>query len=394
MSVPDSLLAEIKPAGGFTAVRPRGIPVYLGVSARGSTTAPGSFGPRAASAIASAYGAGPGSRKAAYCTSQAPSDCLVMNLPATQRAASKTAATVVKNGSSTFTSVLSGTPTTGADVLIVFTVGVGAVGGAGAFYKIALDGGITFSAPVALGTATSITVLGVAVALGAGNLITALDSIAWLQRAASASVLPQTLTKANASTATYTVSGTPADAYHLRLEWLVGGVLSTSGASYRYCLDWNGSTGSWSPAQSLNTATTILPLDDFKAAEPTGLTITIGAGTIDAGDHLDFNTTPPEAQWSDVQAAMVAVRASGLTWSFFAILTPLSAADCAACDTLLTGWAASTRRTFAFPEARDRESTETIAAWAARVRGDFNGFTSTRVFPCAGYAPLADPITG
>jgi hypothetical protein len=171
-------------------------------------------------------------------------------------------------------------------------------------------------------------------------------------------------------------------------------VLGTAGITYRYALDWDGSIGKWSGALQLGTGTTIQPLDGVEAS---GLTITLstsGSSTVDAGDVISFNTTAPEAQWSDVQAAMTTVRGSGLTWSWFAVLTPFAATDCGSADTLLTGWATGTRRTFALIETRDRETTETIAAWEARWLTDFQSFASTRVFPCAGHAPAADPITG
>lgn len=407
MPVPDSNLVEQKPQGGIVSSAPRGIPVFIGCCSRGAKSpalpAPAanptqSWGRNAQKAIAAYHGAGPLSRRAAYVVSQMGGECLTIGVPATARAASKPAAgTIVANISSTFTATLSGTPTAGAAISILFGVAGGVTGTGPIAYQVSYDGGNTYGITQALGTALTIVVFGVTCTLGSARVVTAGDTISWFQRAASQSILPQILTKANASTATYTITGTPADAYRGRVEWLTGGTLATAGITGRYCLDWDAvqQIGTWTTF-ALGTGLTLLPLD---GVEPSGLTITAaatGTGTIDAGDVLEFGTTAPEAQVSDVVAAMAAVRASGLTWSWFVVLNPSSSTDAAAVDTLLTGasWAGGGRRAWALVETRDRETYEPIASWAASVRTDYASFTSTRVFPCAGAAPASDPITG
>jgi hypothetical protein len=388
MPVPESDLTEVKPAGAFVATTPRGIPAYLFCSSRGPTT-PQTFGAKRHKDIAARYGCG-GVRRAAYMAQQSAAECVCVRVPATQRAASKGPATVSRNVSSDFTYTLSGTPTDGADVVIAVTTG-GTTGGAGAAYKVSLDGGDTFGAVTPLSTATSITVLGVAVALGSSKTLTAGDRILWFQRAASASILPAVVKRAASSTFTSTPTGAPEDTYRVRVEFLTGGTLGTAGITYRACLDWDGVTGKWTPETQLGTATSIALYDDTEA---TGITVPLSTSgsTVDAGDAIEFNTTAPEAAAADVAAALTALRASRLTWSFAAVCSPMSAADCTTLDTLLVGWASSYRR-WCIPETRDRETYETIAAHAARVRADFLGFTSTRVFPAAGHAPAVDPIT-
>lgn len=388
MAAPESIVAEVKPAGGFSAIRPRGVPVFLFTASRGPTT-PQSFGARQHTSIVSTYGAG-GVRKGAYVASRTNSPCVTIRVPATSRAASATTPVVTKNGSSTFTSTLSGTASDGADVVIAFPTG-GTTGTAGAAYKVSTDGGGTFGASTPLNTATSITVRGVSVALGSAKVITAGDTIAWFQRAASGAILTQTTTRAASSTATYVASGTPVDAYRVRFEWLKGGTQGTPGATYRYALDWDGITGTFTPETALGANTSVTLYD---GSEDSGIAIAVGTGTIDANDYLSFNTTAPEPQWSDISAALDALRASNFVWSFLVVCAPLSAADAASLDSKLMGWASGSRRAWALCETRDRETDETLAAWRTRLLADFISFTSTRAFPAAGHAPAADPITG
>lgn len=392
MPAPESLVVEVKPAGGFSAIRPRGIPVFLFCSSTGPTT-PQSFGARQHTAMAATYGAG-AVRKACYVAARTNSSCVAIRVPATSRAASATTPVVTKNGSSTFTSTLTGPASDGADVVIAFPTG-GTTGTAGAAYKVSTDGGASFGASTPLNTSTSITVRGVSVALGSAKVITAGDTIAWFQRAASASILTQTTTRAKAattpSTATYTLSGTPVDAYRARWEWLKGGTQGTAGATFRYCLDWDGVSGTFTPETDIGTASTVTLKD---GTEDSGLVMTVGSGTIDANDLLTANTTAPEPQWSDVSAALDTLRSSNFVWSFLVVCAPLSAADAASLDSKLTGWASGSRRAWALCETRDRETDETLAGWRTRLLADFVSFTSTRAFPAAGHAPAADPITG
>lgn len=389
--LPASNLAEVKPSGGFSAVRPQGVPVYIGCSSAG-TTSPKTFGRTSQARIAAEYEAGPLSRKAGYCASQTNSDCVCIRVPATSRAASKTTASVSRSGSSDFTYTLTGTPTDGADVVIRFVVG-GTTGSAGITYKVSLDGGETFDATAtALGTSTSIVVLGVTLALGSTKAVTAADEVSWSQRAASASTSPLATTRIGSSTFSIAASGTPADGYRGRLEFLDGGELGTAGITYRYCLDWDGTQGKWQGPYQLGTGTTIAPLDGTIAS---GLTLTLstsGSSTVDAGDVVEWRCYAPEAQWSDIDAALDALLAANVSWSFLVVLSPLSGTDAASFATKLSGWL-PTRRAWGICETRDREHYETIDAHASIVKADFTSFTSSLVFPAAGHAPFADPIT-
>ena len=105
--------------------------------------------------------------------------------------------TVVQGKSSTWTSTLSGTPNDALEVVIEFSVG-GTTGSSSPdiTYTVSTDVGNTFGSPLMLGTATSITVGGVSIALGSSSFVTAGDSVAWSAAPASATAFVLDLTVA------------------------------------------------------------------------------------------------------------------------------------------------------------------------------------------------------
>jgi len=78
----------------------------------------------------------------------------------------------------TGTAAISGSPTAAACVRVLFPTG-GTVGVAGIVYRVSLDDGASFGAPVALDLATSILVLGVTLTIS--GAVTAGDTVRWIQ---------------------------------------------------------------------------------------------------------------------------------------------------------------------------------------------------------------------
>ena len=406
MSAPDSNIVEVAPGAGFTASNPGNIPVFCGVAlggpmAEASNCNAQPFSPRSQASIASMYLAGPLARKAAYMSAKGV-QCLCIRLPATARAASVSALANTLGGSSTITPTVTGTPLDGFDTQIKWIAG-GNVGTAGASYQYSLDGGQTWSVTIALGTSLTITTgaafttaTGLTVALGgSGKVISVNDLITFWCRAASAAILPQTVTANVASTAVYALSGSPTDAYGVQIQWLTGttSIGTVTGASYRYSLD-GGQT--WSVTYNLALGTSFTLADDVYG-NGTGLTVTLtSAQIITAGDLVVFGTTAPEFAFSDLQTALTNLRAAGIfVWSFIGALGPMTATDGGSLDSLLTGWATGTRRTWAIVETRARSSWETVAAYRTRILTEWigGGFASTRVFPAVMGSYTTDPIT-
>ncbi|MEO5728287.1 MAG: hypothetical protein ABI134_36120, partial [Byssovorax sp.] len=155
MPVPDSYLEEL-PAGASAApASPARACVYFGCASKGTPLAPYPFSSLAT--LKSNSGAGPAVKAAAYGHAKTGASGVFIRLLATARAAYKSAVAHTATGTSVVTAT--GTPLDRFDIQLVITTG-GTVGVTGAFYKLSTDGGRTFSALTALGTATSITVTG------------------------------------------------------------------------------------------------------------------------------------------------------------------------------------------------------------------------------------------
>jgi len=74
---------------------------------------------------------------------------------------------------------IAGPPTSSAEVRVRFSTG-GTVGIVGIAYQTSVDDGVTYTAPAALGTATTIVLVGITLTLGAGTIGTG-DYLRWTQ---------------------------------------------------------------------------------------------------------------------------------------------------------------------------------------------------------------------
>jgi hypothetical protein len=388
MPVPASLIAEV-PAGPSLAPSssPRAC-VTFGTSSKGPINVPTPFN-AGSPTLKNTFGCGPGVKASAYVATKTGADGIFIRLAKTIAAAFKSAITATGTGTSVAT--VAGTPLARFDVLLVFTVG-GTVGTAGASWKISLDGGGTFTAPVALGTATTITPsgTGLTITLGTGTLV-ANDTRSFYTLPASQSVLPLTITRAATSTCVVTeTAGLPEDAYHVLFEVLTGGTIGVAGITVRYSLD-NGET--YSAETALGTATTFALLD---GAEPAGLTLAFAAGTLDVGDVVSFLTTAPTWQASDAIAALAVLRAGNLRWSFLHAVGDLDPGSAGSLGSVMTGWAAKNK--FAWLAGSVREwgvrSNEPETAWISRLLASWSSFADTRTAIGAGYTKITCPITG
>jgi hypothetical protein len=364
--------------------------VTFGCSSKGPLFTPTPIGV-SLSTLTGTFGCGPGVKAHAYNTAQTGAQGIFIRLPATAVAAYLSAVDTTGIVGGNLTPTVSGTPLDGFDVVVVFTVG-GTVGVAGIFYKVSTDGGRTFGNATALGTATSINLtssVGVTITLTAAQTVSANDSFEFYTLPASQSVLPATVTRVNTSTATLTPSGTPNDAYEIRVEFLTSGTVGTAGITYRYSLD-GGRT--FTAALALGVANSIALSD---GSESSGVSIALGAGTLDGGDKITFNTTGPEWQGSDASTGLTALRSSNLLWSFLHGVGTVDASKAGTIGSILAGWAAKTKFAFAMLSARDWGSTrEPETSWITRLLAAWNAYSDTRIAIGAGYGRITCPVTG
>jgi hypothetical protein len=400
-TLPGATLVEVPPAGQIVQTAPANVAVFLGCSSKGTLSQPLPFGAQQTAACELTYGAGPLSRQSCYPMAKVPVQFVCIRLPAVSVAATISTPALVQGGSSTWTSTLSGTPTDGLDVVINFIVG-GTTGSSGITYQVSTDGGNSFGSTQNLASATSITVGGVSIALGSGHVVTAGDSAAWWTTPASATILPTTVTRASgSSTSTYVFSGTPNDGYEMAIQIVTGGTVGAAGITFMYSLDyWAGANATWS-------LVTALPLSGVYVIpdhnDSTGITITVGAGVVVAGDLVTANTTPPMPQWSDASAALDTLRNSNLTWSFVVFTGYATRAFRDSLETKLQSYATSGRFTWGTVQARDRITGETTTspdntsgdlAWSGRLLAEWGTSVGDRTPPQAGSARVRDPQTG
>jgi hypothetical protein len=153
--------------------------------------------------------------------------------------------------------------------------------------------------------------------------------------------------------------------------------------------------------QQLNTGGTYLIPD---GAGSTGVTITVGAGTITALDQVAAKTTAPVAQYSDVAVAMNAIRNWSGSWAFFMLCGRSTRAMRDSIETLQQTYSTNGRYTYAVVSARDRIAGETVSAspnnvsgdlaWSARLIAEWGTSAGNRTPPQAGSARVTLPATG
>lgn len=396
MTLPYARLVEVPPDLPQFATAPADVCFHIGCSSKGALLTPTPFGGQQIKTAEATFGCGPLPREGGYIQGKVPVQFGFIRVPATARVATKSTPATVRNVSSDFTTTLSGTPTDGADVVLTFTLG-GTTGTGPISYTVSTDGGVTTGAPVSLATGLTIVILGVTITLGSGKIVTTGDVVTWWQMPASAAILPSTVTRAGTSTSTMTPSGTPNDGYEVQVIFRSSGTVGTTGITYTVSLD-GGRT--ISPETALGTATTILPLDGLDAS---GLTITLGAGTIDARDQIVFATTPPVPQWSDVSLALDALRNWSGVWSFVNVCGFMTRAFRDSLETKLQSFATSGRFTWGAVSARDRMTGESTTArdntsgdlaWSARVVSEWATSAGNRTPWFAGASRVVCPLTG
>lgn len=386
MTLPSSDVTEV-PAGASLAPSSSARSVVtFGCSNKGTVLTPRAVG-STLGPLTSTFGCGPGVKACAYVQAQTGADSIFIRLPATAVAAFKSAVITVGGGTSVIT--VSGTPLDGFDVQLIITTG-GTVGTAGAFYKLSVDGGVTFSNPTALGVATTIALpgTGLTINLGSGTLITG-EAVTFYTLPASQTTLPLTTTRAAASTCVVTeTTGRPEDAYEVRWEVLIGGTIGIAGITFRYSLD-RGLN--WSASTALGVASTFALLDGPELA---GLTLSFAAGTLDTGDFVTFNTTAPEWQASDAIAAMAALRASKVKFSFLHAVGVVDPTKAGSVGATIAAWSAKSKFSWCAGSVRDWGTNETQLDWIASLVATWASFADTRIALGAGMARLTCPITG
>lgn len=384
------------PGSGFTASGTPDVPVFAGPCARGPL-APRLFNCSDTAGITTTYGTGPAVKEALYAAARVPGGQLTMlNLPTATVLGSFTPVASVLNGSSTITShVLSGSPTDGAAVLITFTLG-GTTGTGPITYTVSLDGTPgSAGAPVSLGTALTIVVLGVTLTLLTNKVVTTGDTLAWTQLPASSTILPIVTTGTGTALASAAFSGTPLDAYEIALRVVTGGTVGVVGITYQYSLDANAPVPTWTPTTSLSTGLTVAFVDGPISTEASGVTLTLtSAQTLVAGDVIAANTTAPQYDAAGVTSGLAALRKANVLWTWIRFVGNVTETLGATVQGLVAAWQGTSKPSWGVVDARDRATHEPLATWSAAVDAEWTSYFSTYVGYAKGMERIACPLTG
>ncbi len=399
-TLPAADVTEFPPAGAFAPTGAAEIVVIAGPSSKGPLNSPRLIGARNTKLLTDTFGCGPAVKEAAYGMSRFASNVVFLRLATAIVTGSVGTVTVVRDDASDFTYATSGVPQDGADVLIACTLG-GITGAGPISYTVSFTGDPDDAGEeIDLGTDTTIVVLGVTIALGSSKIITTDDTIALLLVPGSSAILPLTEKRVASSTSAVTITGTPNDAYRFRFEVLVGGTRDTAGIRYRYCLDWDGHEGTFTGSKALGIATSVDLIDGPISAEPTGINIAFGAGTLDPLDAFEWNTTQPAYDSGGLTAALTGTPPStGLInwngqWTWVRLVGPCTESLAAAADGIVSGWDSAHKPAWAVVDYRDRGTYESLAACSQRFQADFAAYTSTHVGVAYGLSPILCPING
>lgn len=416
-TLPFVQLSEVPPAGAILQQAPADVPCFIFCSSKGTNNQLVPLGSQQQGPAEVIFGAGP-VREAYYISSKVPVQSLWVKVPATSVAGSASAPAFTGTGTAA-SFVIGGTILDGFDVVVVITT-AGTIGTSYA-YKVSLDGGATFGAPISVTTSVTMAITGtlngasittgITVTLTTSQTFVLGDQIAFWTQPPSASILTTVVTRVNSSTSTMTPSGTPNDGYEVLVIFgtTTGArvTIGTPGLTYAASYD-GGLTSTPAAAVPLN-GVIVLPdhKDSSGFTHQTGLTLTLGAGNVDPLDQIAFNTSPPVAAIADVTAAMDLVRASANTWSFFYLCGFGTVSTRNSLEAKMQAYAASGRFTNVYLQGRDLIAGERVTsspgnllgdlAWEGRITGTgtdgWGSSVGNRSVPSFGATRVTCPLT-
>lgn len=193
------------------------------------------------------------------------------------------------------------------------------------------------------------------------------------------------------------LSGDPADAYHVQMEVLRGGVVGTQPyPTIRWCVDYlagESLTPNWTGV-ILVPANGVVQLKN--STIDTGLTATF-TGTLEKGAVFGAWTAAPEASISSLGEALdAAIAERKYEWGFATSPHPVTHSQAAILNGKLeAAFAAGTRAVQGLWSVRDESPGETVEQYQAAVEADFLGFVTPRgrSSACAGAVLHASPYT-
>ena len=219
----------------------------------------------------------------------------------------------------------------------------------------------------------------------AAMLIEAGGTVLFVKAASASAGAASAVTAFATGTSVVTVSGTPYDAYLVKLKVANGGTVGTAGIRIQISLDAGRNYG---PEIYLGTANSY-------AMTGTGLTLAFAAGTMVTGETVTFGCTEPLPNTAGVQACLTALSVSPYAvtgWGGMIIQGVWTGANATTIAGYLTTLQNGEIFSRAFMTARDAAlptayggAGETEATWGAAIVADFVAVAAPRVSFTGGY---------
>lgn len=199
-----------------------------------------------------------------------------------------------------------------------------------------------------------------------------------------------TVTKSGTGTFTPTAGGTsPLEHYNVLINFIVGtSAIGTAGATYTFSVDGGNTT---SAVQALGTAASIV-------ISNTGVTISLGAGTIVAGDSITCYTERALMNDADATTALGTLNNSNQAFEMVLLDMAVANTTIAAIDGVVAGWEANGKFKIAMLNTRFKNepqpATESEAAYATAMATAIGSGTSERCLVGADGAHVPSSLTG
>lgn len=183
-------------------------------------------------------------------------------------------------------------------------------------------------------------------------------------------------------------ASTPFDTYNVVVTFPAGGTIGTAGITYTVSTDGGQTNGG---VQQLGTATTI-------NVPNTGLSFTMGAGTVVAGSSFQAYSTRPMAGDSDVTTALGVLGTTRAPFEGILVDSSATSSTVGLIDAVLASW--EQRGMFKFVILNSRYKTEpeptaeSESAYATALQTTFGSSASARMCVGADGAHVPSTITG
>ena len=276
---------------------------------------------------------------------------------AQEGAGSPAAGTMTTTGTSTAVAALTGTADRPYAVKVVVTT-AGANLAATPIVKVSLDGGVTYLAT------GSITASATPQAIGTTGLLLAFTDGTFVAADSFGALGVDSATTGDATGATVlSLSGTPLDAFDVRVKVTRAGATPSAGAAVKVSLDGGNSYGA---EVSIASGSYVIP--------NTGITVAFSAATVVVGDIYRFKTSAPAWDTTSLGAALDALVTSGRAFEFVHICGPVDVTSATTVKTWLDAREAAGQYVAAVCETRDQQTGESVATWQTALTGSTPGF--------------------